>query len=197
MTKTEVWVFVLGIVVMLLMSSGYFFKKKSIYLTMQSAGIVVMCVSYLLEGAYFAMVGLGIGLVRSLVYLWYECKDKDAPLWWAFLFSAAGIACYCVINLGIMKDVKPLDILYLIGLAFYAFIFRIRDFNLVRYWVLIPTALSIVYNAAMGISMLFVTISYSVELCANLVSIVKTKWIDKRKKEKTKDGEDSSVDSVG
>ena len=177
--EREDWALVASIIVMLFMCSSYFFKKKSLYLVMQGAGIVVMMVTYLLRREYFAMVGLGIGLMRSVIYLLYEYKDKNTPIFWPFLFSALGIACYFIINLHIQGDAKPLDIIYLVGLVAYAFVFWVRNLKLVRYLVLIPTALSLVYNACIGTA--FVALSYGFELCANTVTIVKYRLAERKK----------------
>ena len=196
----EQWAFAVSILVMLVMCSSYFFKKKSLYLSVQSAGITLLMAAYILWKEYFAMAGLVIGLARMLVYLWYERKDKHAPIWWAVLFSLLGVACYLIINLWILKNAKPVDIIYLVGLVVYAFIFRIRSLNLVRYLVLIPTALSIVYNALLGVGTVMVVVSYSFEMCANLVSIVKYHLYDKKKNIEVKEDEksaDSSVDTLG
>ena len=196
----EQWAFAVSILVMLVMCSSYFFKKKSLYLSVQRVGIILLMAAYILWKEYFAMAGLVIGLARMLVYLWYERKDKHAPIWWAVLFSLLGVACYLIINLWIQKNAKPVDIIYLVGLVAYAFIFRIRSLNLVRYLVLIPTALSIVYNALLGVGTVMVVVSYSFEMCANLVSIAKYHLYDKKKNIEVKEDEksaDSSVDTLG
>ena len=104
------------------MSLGYFFKKKSVYLSMQGVGILLLMVAYTLERQYFAMAGLGIGLVRSAAYLFYEYNDRPTPIGWPIGFTLAGVACYCIINLWILGDSKPYDILYLVGLAAYGMI---------------------------------------------------------------------------
>lgn len=178
MTREE-WALVVSIVVMLVMCSSYFFKKKSLYLAMQGMGIAFLMVAYILLREYFAMIGLVIGLARSMVYLLYEWKDKETSIWWAVLFSALGVACYVVINLWVLRSAKPYDLIYLVGLIAYAFIFRIRNLKLVRYLVLIPTALSIAYNALISAG-IFVVISYSFELGANLVAIVKFRLQEKK-----------------
>ena len=178
MTREE-WALVVSIVVMLVMCSSYFFKKKSLYLAMQGMGIAFLMVAYILLREYFAMIGLVIGLARSMVYLLYEWKDKETSIWWAVLFSALGVACYVVINLWVLRSAKPYDLIYLVGLIAYAFIFRIRNLKLVRYLVLIPTALSIAYNALISAG-IFVVISYSFELGANVVASVKVRLQEKK-----------------
>ncbi len=202
MTK-EQWAFVISVLVMLVMCASYFFKKKKIYLAMQGVGITLLMVAYLLQGHYFAMVGLAIGLLRSIVYLLYEWKNKKTPLWWAIAFTVVGVMCYGVINLWILKDTNYFDVIYLLGLAAYAFVFRIRNLVLMRYLVILPIALSILYNALAEVG-IFVVISYSFELCANIVAIIKYHYFDKNKAkqkvkedEKREESENSSVDSVG
>lgn len=197
----EQWAFVISIVVMVVMCSSYFVKKKSLYLIVQGAGIMLLMVSYILWREYFAMVGLVIGLVRMLVYLLYEQKNKETPIWWAIVFSVLGLACYLIINVWIQKTAKWEDIIYLVGLVAYAFVFRIRNLNWVRYLVLIPTGLSILYNALLGAGTIMVVLSYSFEFCANIVSIIKYHVWDKKKQsvevKENEESEDSSVDTLG
>jgi len=202
MTK-EQWAFVISVLVMLVMCASYFFKKKKIYLAMQGVGITLLMIAYLLQGHYFAMVGLAIGLLRSIVYLLYEWKNKKTPLWWAIAFTVVGVMCYGVINLWILKDTNYFDVIYLLGLAAYAFVFRIRNLVLMRYLVTLPIVLSILYNALAEVG-IFVVISYSFELCANVAAIIKHHYFDKNKakqkvkeNEKREESENSSVDSVG
>ena len=203
----EQWAFIISVTVMLVMCASYFFKKKSLYLIVQGAGITLLMAAYILWKEYFAMVGLVIGLARMLVYLWYEHKDEHAPMWWAILFSAAGVACYVIINLWIQGNAKIVDVIYLVGLVAYAFIFRIRNLNLVRYLVLIPTGLSILYNALLGAGTVMVVVSYSFEMCASIAAIIKHHVYDKKKddleakedekRERNEESEDSSVDTLG
>ena len=177
--KREEWAFIISLMVMLLMCSSYFFKKKSLYLAMQGSGIIFLMIAYILQREYFAMIGLCIGLVRSVVYLLYEYKDKHIPIFWPFLFSALGVACYFIINLGILGDAKLFDIIYLATLVLYMFTHRIRNLELVRYFVLLPTALSILYNILIK-AVAFVAISYGFELCANVVAIIKYRLAKKK-----------------
>lgn len=182
MTK-EQWAFIVSLIAMLLIASSYFFKKKSQYLALQGSGICFLILSYLFTGEYFAMVGLVIGLARSVTYLLYELKNKAVSIFWPILFSVLGIAAYCIINLWILRTAKPVDIIYLIGLIGYAFIFWVPKLELLRYLVLIPTGISILYNVLIH-AVPFVIISYSFELSANLVAIAKYDLFKRNKNEK-------------
>ena len=128
---------------MSLITISYFLKRKSLYLSFQASGIVFLILSFLFTEQFFAMIGITIGLARTVTFFLYEKKDKDAPLYLSILFSVLTIAVYFIVNLVVLKTAKPLDILYLIGLIFYAFTFRIRSLKTMRYVTIAPTLLNV------------------------------------------------------
>lgn len=201
MTK-EQWALILSLISMLLVASSYFFKKKSAFLLMQATGMLFLMGSYLLNGEFFAMVGLGIGLGRALTFFLFEQNNKKPSVFWPILFSSLSIMAYVVINLIILKDARLYDILYLIGLILYAFVFWIRNLQLMRHLAILPTSISILYNILIDAG-IFVVIAYSLEMFANLISVVKYHLFDKKKKnevqedEKCASSENSSVDIIG
>ncbi len=152
--------------------ASYFVKKKSLYLLFQSLCIVFLVVSYFFTVQFFAMIGLAIGLVRALVFFVYERKDKISPLWVSYALAGTTIASYFIVNFGILKTAQPLDILCVAALVLYAFIFRIRDLKTVRFLMLVPTVLSILFNTLTHAA-LFASLTYVFELTANVVSIYK------------------------
>ena len=160
---------------------SYFVKKKEKYLLFQFLCIVFLIISYFFSAKYFAMVGLVIGLGRTFTFFVYERKGKMASVLWAFLFSGLSLASYLVINLWILGDAQPLDILFLVGLIGYAFIFRIRSLKAVRFLMLVPTLLSVLFNV-LTYAPLFATLSYSFELGANILSILKYHVFNKEEK---------------
>jgi hypothetical protein len=178
----EQWSLVASFVAMLLIASSYFWKNKSGFLLMQAMGMVFLMVSYCLDGLYFPMIGLTVGLARSLIFYAYEKHDKVAPLFYPFLFTGLSVIAYLVINVGILHVQAWYDSIYLVGLVLYAFIFRIRNIEALRYIVTIPTALSILYNVVSGAA-IFAVISYCFELGANLVSILKYHVFGKNKED--------------
>ena len=159
-------------VAMSLIVLSYFMKKKALYLFYQMLGITFLVLSYFFTTQFFAMVGLAIAIFRVLTYYCYEKKEKRAPLYWAFVFSILSILAYFIVNLWILKIARLIDIVFLIATCFYAFIFRVRNLKTVRFWVLIPTTLSILYNTASGAA-LFASLSYVFELTADIISIFK------------------------
>lgn len=164
--------FIVSFLAMVLIAASYFFKRKSSYLLSQAMGIVCLILSYFFTGEYFAMLGLSVALVRTVVFFLYEKEGKRAPVFLAFVFSALTVAVYEAVNLWTCRRVKPLDILCLVSLVLYSFIFRMRDLKKVRFAVLIPTSLAIIYNIG-NHTVPFVIISYVFELGANVASILK------------------------
>ena len=151
---------------------SYFVKKKELYLFYQMTGIVFLAVSYFFNLQFFAMVGLGISVIRSLTYFLYERKNEKAPLYFAFVFSFLTLLSYFIINLWILKSAQLVDVILLVACCLYAFIFRIRSLKTVRFLMLAPTILSIFYNT-LSSSALFVSLTYVFELTADVISIFK------------------------
>ena len=167
--KSEVLSLIASFIAMAFVICSYFVKKKN-FLLFQALCIVFLIISYFFNLQFFAMVGLMIGLARSLTFYYYENKNVEAPVFWAIIFSTLTLSSYFIINLWILGDAKPVDILYLVGLLMYIFIFRVRDIKKVRYLMLFPTALSVAFNILSGAA-IFATLCYVFELLANVVSI--------------------------
>ena len=100
-----------------------------------------------------------------------------------FIITALSVGAYLIVNVGILKTQNPYDVLYLIGLVLYAFAFRIRNLEVFRYMVTIPTAMCLLYNVVSGAA-IFATLSYGFELCANVVAILKYHVFGREIKEK-------------
>ena len=175
---------VAGFLAMLFVGTSYFFTQKKKYLFFQATGIVFLITSYLFDGAYFAMIGLGLALIRTLVYFAYEQKEKITPVWVAVAFSLVTVSAYFIVNWWILKAVKRMDLICVASLVGYALVLRVPDLKKVRYFVLLPISLSIVYNAFSG-SAVFVTISYSFELFMSVLAIFKYQIFTKGKTEVT------------
>ena len=168
-----------GMVTLLMMATSYLVKNKSSYLLFQTIGLGFMFLSYLFGAEYFAMIALTVSLSRTVVFLIYEKKDKRAPVSLAFLFGFLTVLAYLTVNFVILKTTRPTDILYLTAQVMYAFIFRIRSIKTVRYTIIVPHMLAILYNLLLN-GMLFVALSYLFELLADLYSICKYKQAEKR-----------------
>ena len=167
----ETLAYITSFFAMLFTFSSYFFKKKSMYLLFQFTAIIFLILSYFFSLEYVAMIGISIGLIRTLTFFIYEEKGKVAPLWWPFLFSALTIAAYFV-GSELKGDARSYyDILYIIGLIMFAFAFRIRDIRIVRYLSVPALAISALYNLLIH-APIFTTLDYTFELIANVTSII-------------------------
>ena len=166
------WSLIVSFVAMSFLVASYFFKNKIGYLCFQGLGIVFLILSYFFVGAYFAMLGISVGLVRVFVYFIYEVKGRTAPIAWAISLCTATVAAYIVVNVCLLKTARYVDILYLAGLVLYVFIMRLPSLRTVRFALLFPTAICLLYNILI-VSTPFVIISYSFELAANVFSILK------------------------
>lgn len=170
--ENKVLALIAGFFAMAFVIISYFVRKKSLYLFFQTLCILFLIVSYFFNVQFFAMIGLAVGLCRTITFFIFENKGKPAPIYWSFIFCALTLISYFFINFGLLKTAQPLDVLCLIALCLYAFIFRIRNLKIVRFTMLLPTALSILFNILTSAA-IFVTLSYAFELGANVVSIFK------------------------
>ena len=160
--------------------ASYFTRKKTYYLLCQLLCIAFLVVSYFFTVQFFAMIGLAVGFLRAITFFLYEKKGLLAPLYWSFVLAGLTILSYFIVNFAILKTAQPLDILCLVALVGYAFIFRIRNLKIVRYTMIFPTVLSILFNVLSGAA-LFATLTYVFELSANIVSIFKYHVFNKNK----------------
>lgn len=149
---------------------SYFVKKKEWFILFQALCITFLIFSYFFSLEFFAMVGLCIGLLRALVCFAYEKKDKLAPTWFSVLICALTVVAYFIVDLWVLGTARPVDILCLVASCFYAFIFRVRDMKKVRFLMLIPTSLSILFNTITR-APLGACLSYTFELTANVIAV--------------------------
>ena len=175
---------IVSFIAMAFVMCAYFVRKKSLYLLFQLLCIVFLIISYFFTVQFFAMIGLTVGMCRTIIFFVYEEKGKVAPIIWSFIITIATVASYLIVNLGILKTAQPLDILCVIALICYAFIFRIRNLKIVRFTMIIPTVLSIFFNVFTHAA-LFTTLTYVFELSANLTSIIKYHVLGKPEKTST------------
>ena len=170
-------------VAMALIVSSYFYRKKVYFLLFQALGTVFLVLSYLFSAEYFAMIGLSVGLCRTVTYFLFERKEKETPVCFVFIFCALTLTSYFTVNLGILKTAKPIDIFYVASLMLYAIVFRIKDVELMRYLVLVPTVLAVLYNVLCQ-APVFTTVSYAFEVAAGVYAVIKFNILGQKEKGK-------------
>ena len=159
---------------------AYFVKRKIYYLLWELLCIIFLVVSYFFDLQFFAMIGVGVALLRTLTFFLFERCGQKAPIYWSFIFAGLTTISFFIVNFVVTKTGRPIDILCLISLIMYAFIFRIRNLKAVRFLMIIPTILSVLYNV-LASSPIFATLVYVFELSANVVSIFKYHVLPKYK----------------
>ncbi|MBR7111095.1 MAG: YgjV family protein [Clostridia bacterium] len=177
--ENQVLSLIAGFLALVFVIFAYFTSKKN-FLVFQALCIIFLIISYFFNLQFFAVVGMTISLIRSLTFYFFEKKNINASIIWSFIFATLTTISYVVVNFIILGSAQPLDLLCLSALIMYAFIFRIRNLKIVRFTMLAPTILSILFNILTGAA-IFATMSYGFELGANLVSIVKYDILKKNK----------------
>ena len=164
--------FVASTIALCLYSASYFFNSKKIYLILQLSGNVFLSLSYLLIGSYFTMVSVVLGIARGLICYVYEKKEKRVPAYVIAGLCFVTILSYVIINYVILSQASAWDVLYLIASCMYAITFAIRNIRAMRYTVLIPHSLAVIYNLLIK-APISSAISYGIELAVTVVAIIK------------------------
>jgi len=173
--------FIMSTIALILYSCSYFFNNKRNYLILQLVGNVFLSLSYLLMGAYFTMVSVGIGIGRGLICYSYEKRNKKVPVYMIMALCFVTILSYIVINCVILSGTSsPWDVLYLFASCMYAVTFAIRNIKLMRYLVLIPHMSAIAYNLLVK-APISSAISYGIEFAITVVAIIKFRIQEKIK----------------
>ena len=160
-----------GLLAMLSAISSYFFYNRLKFLVVQGIALIMLALSFLFIEQYFATASYVICIVRVLVYFLYEKKNQPTPFLVQSFFALLTVCAYFTINVTILKTYKPLDILLMVSGVMYTYVFGVRNLLLLRYLIIVPTAMTIVYNVLVGATP-FVIVSYSFEMLANITAII-------------------------
>lgn len=167
---------------------SYFLKSKALYLAFQSVGIVFLVLTYFFSALFFPMISLFIGLFRVLIYFVYEQKQKTAPMWVALLLILATLTAYVVVNVVILKTARILDVLNVAAMVLYALIMRVRNLKFVRFAIIAPAFLSVLYNLLLG-GQPFATALYLFEIAACVLAILRFYVLPKSNPKKQENSE--------
>jgi hypothetical protein len=174
-----------GLFAMISAISSYFFYSRLKFLIAQGIALIMLALSFLFIEQYFATASYMICVARVLVYFFYERKNQPVPFLVQSFFALLTVCAYFTINVTILKTFKPLDILLMVSGIMYTYVFGVRNLMLLRYLIILPTAMTIVYNVLVGATP-FVIVSYSFEMLANLTAIVLYKLNQRKARRKSK-----------
>ena len=163
---------IFGAAAVILVVISYFANNQSKYLLFQALNMGSLAISYLFSCEYFAMIGISVSMARTITFFLISQKGKSAPLILSFFFAFLNLLAYVIVNLLILKTTQPIAILYVIALVTYSFIFRIKNMKKVRFLMLFPLTLTIMFNLFSNAS-IFAAISYVIELIADVIAIIK------------------------
>ena len=172
--RNELLATVFGFLAVVFIVTSYFVSNKQKYLFFQLLNMISFVFSYLFCENYFAMIGLSVSAIRTITFFVYEKKKITPPIYLAFFFSAMAVGGWALVNVVILGTQSPVDILLIAATVGYNFIFKIRNLGVVRYTMIIPLTISILYNILCW-STVFAVASYSFELAADIISIIKEK----------------------
>ena len=163
---------IFGAAAVILVVISYFANNQSKYLLFQALNMCALAISYLFSCEYFAMIGISVSMARTITFFLISQKGKNAPLILSFFFAFLNLLAYVIVNLLILKTTQPIAILYVIALVAYSFIFRIKSMKKVRFLMLFPLTLTIIFNLFSNAT-IFAAISYVIELIADVIAIIK------------------------
>ncbi len=170
-----------GFIAMACAMSSYMFSKKTTFLIYQLLAMVFLSVSYLFIEEFFAMLGMTVSVIRTIVYFVIERKNKVPKFWLKTLFGGLTLISYIIVNIVILKTAKPLDLLFMTGNIMYSYSFGFKNLKVLQMFMLLPTGVTIIYNL-LAPATLFVIISYIFEFIANIVGIIKITLRERKEK---------------
>ena len=71
---------IFSILALIFVCISYFVKNKMLYLLFQFLCIIGLILAYFFSLEFVAMIGLSIGMCRTLTFFLYERKNNNAPI---------------------------------------------------------------------------------------------------------------------
>lgn len=165
-------------------ASSYLLKKKWQYLIAQGGSILLIAVSNLCLALYYACISSLVSVVRIVVYYYLERRDKEANFYIKTLFAGLVVLSYVITNVIILKNYIWQDVMLMLINCSFVYIAGIRNLKVLRYCMLLPVALAVLYCVLMNAA-IFTTCSYAIEFIANVIAIII--YSKKDNKKETKD----------
>ena len=152
-------------------ASSYLLKEKWQFLVAQGTSILLIAISNVYLGLYYACISSLVSFIRVLVYFDFERKDKEVNCYIKLLFTALVIISYVITNIVILKNYIWQDIMLMAINCSFVYIVGIRNLKVLRYSMILPISLAVLYCILMNAA-IFTTFSYVIELVVNLAAII-------------------------
>lgn len=157
--------------------SSYFVKKKNLFFVWQGGAILFLALSCLFKLHFLPTLTYVIALIRVVVYYLFEAHDKNVSIYLKTFFALLNVVAYFVLNAISGASFNAIEVLLIVASIMYAYVFGIRNIKLMRFIFIIPTVMCIVYYI-LTCAAIFLIISYSFELLANLTAICYYKYME-------------------
>lgn len=131
---------IFGGVALILVCISYFFKRKTKFLVFQIFADAFYAAAFFVVGANVAACVTTLSIIRNIV-LYFQEKSSYKHVY--FILSIF-IALYITIAVIFWKS--PLDIMPLTTSILFATCYTIKDLQKMRYFLLIPNTIVLIYN---------------------------------------------------
>lgn len=135
----ELWGQILGIVATLIITSAYQANTKKGLLMIQTPGIAVLCVSYLLLGASSGFALNLVCVLRNLGCFFVKEKTKLYYVMTGVLMVAMGV-------MGFLSWESYISLILIVALVANTFFIALGKPQILRYSIVITSTMCLIYN---------------------------------------------------
>ena len=135
----ELWGQILGIVATLIITSAYQANTKKGLLMIQTPGIVVLCVSYLLLGASSGFALNVVCVLRNLGCFFVKEKTKPYYVMTGILMVAMGV-------MGVLSWESYISLILIVALVANTFFIALGKPQILRYSIIVTSTMCLLYN---------------------------------------------------
>ncbi len=135
----EAWGQIVGIVATLIITSAYQANTKKGLLMIQSPGIAVLCVSYLLLGATSGFVLNVVCLIRNICCFFVHEGTRRHKIVTGILMVVMGV-------MGVLSWEGYLSLILIVALVANTFFIALGRPQILRYSIIVTSTLCLIYN---------------------------------------------------
>lgn len=135
----ELWGQILGIVATLIITSAYQANTKKGLLMIQTPGIAVLCVSYLLLGASSGFALNVVCVLRNLGCFFVKEKTK-------LYYAMTGVLMVAMGVMGFLSWESYISLILIVALVANTFFIALGKPQILRYSIVITSTMCLIYN---------------------------------------------------
>ena len=162
----ELWGQIIGITATVIITSAYQANSKNKMLMVQTPGVVLLCVSYLLLGATSGFAMNIACVLRNLCCLFIKEKTKGYYVMTGAMMCIMGV-------LGILSWEGPISLLLIPSLIINTFFVALGLPQILRYSLLLTSSACLLYNILIPIPSIGGILLESITIVSAVVGIVR------------------------